>query len=159
MHLSLLQERIYVFNTASRVAEHPVVLSPSETSSRAIPWTLLWLLGMHHRKHIFTSRRLPSIDSIRCSMEQCARMILWKWLFASGILPNDGADDLAATLRIRQDTPSCDHPRVPRELKSWCYWLTSKVVEACGRQTARYQSIYSRDWTNFPKLAREAIKD
>eukprot|EP00959_Pyramimonas_sp_CCMP1952_P103588 2166369-Pyramimonas_sp.AAC.1 len=56
-------------------------LTKSMVDDSAIPWPIKWLILRRHRKHIFQSRGLPSMERVRLKVTDFANRIKWRWYY------------------------------------------------------------------------------
>ena len=134
-----LYNSIYVFHGSTASVHHP--------ERGDVPWHVALLLGGHHRKHVFSFRRQPSLDSLNASLTTFLRKFEW-----SSVLRGTGM--LSAGFRVPsvRPTPPCTAPKPP-ELDAWSYLVRQTVLTAARRTMLRR----ARGHTNAPLFIKKAV--
>ena len=118
-------EKMYVHRHSDKSVCHP-----NAVGGPLLPWPVVWLLGAHHRKHIFISGQLPPLGAVRLSVDNFVEELKWQYLFKMGIL--EASDDVQWVGR-RKLAPPCRHEGLPWEVKCWLGNLATHIKAAAAR--------------------------
>ena len=126
----------------------PILKTKEHADASVIGWPILWLLGSHHKKHIFVPQRLPSMRGpIRATDDMIAN-IKWKFLHESGLIDSEPASELAPPRDRRARTRPCGSDKIPSELNLWCRGLRHRVLEHCSEAFNIARSSKDVWWSN-----------
>ena len=56
------EECVYVFDSSARAVR--------KATGERLPWPIVWLLGRHSRKHVFLTRRMPTLVDLYSGVSQ-----------------------------------------------------------------------------------------
>ena len=145
-----LPSKVYVYDADARAA----VLASELDDQVVLPWPITWLLGAHHRKHIFAPKRLPSIRGISDALTSVHDRVAWMWSFHSGKIASS-AEKPTKFVKRKEITPC--NVEMPGELRAWSSKLVEAVLDRC-KQTLDAASTSQRQWWRTePMLVRQAL--
>ena len=110
----------------SRVSVYEPELKSVFVNPQTIPWPIIWIAARFNKKHIVTSKRLPSLEPVHRCLRQAANKLKWAWVFR-------GEGHGGCYLRLRRGiTPLCPKVVDP-EVSAWISSLHNTIVGACQR--------------------------
>ena len=138
-----MQERVYIFLPDSCSCVFPV-------GDYAIPWPIVYLLGRHHKKHIFMSRSVPRVSRLADALVDFENRMRWRWCFR-----ND--DGVPPSIRVRgKTTPTYTGSIVDPELSAWLGIVRRQLIQAGCTVASRARSS-RRTYCNQIPLVRSAL--
>ena len=134
-------EHCHVYNHDSKTIQSP--------GSMGIPWTVVWLLGRFHRKHILCNSNLPDIQLVARELRQFQHRVKWRWLLRN--------NDHKRLLRRVKKTPAVPcNELVDPALSCWLGHLNRVILRAVKQ--ARENHRHDRGFSNVTPLTKLCLK-
>ena len=120
-----------------------------------IEWPVTWLLACHHRKHVFLTSGIPSMQLARRSIGQFCHKLRWRFVFETGLLQK--GTPLPESLRTTTTVP-CRVSQLPRDFDAWAVALKDSLLKQCSRVLDEFKHGQHRFWSCRPRLLNVATK-
>ena len=135
----------------------PVSRSKRQATVREVGWPVLWLLGSHHKKHIFIPPRLPHFKHVISAVGDMIAKIRWRFMFESGLMVSSGKSAVAPPRSSRMRTHPCDSEAIPFELNLWCKSFRQRIYEHCNNALRKAKASQQTWWSNQSGIVRLAF--
>ena len=144
-----MRKRVYNLDSNTLTVGFPIATF-EQLHPGALPWNVILLLGKYHRKHIFLSNRIPSIELAMKDVGKFTTRLGWKWFFRN--------DDSKLHFKVRRRPCAPPKPELlPSSLRVWTQSFKYAVHEMLGK-AQKFSRVTTRDYSNTVGIEVDALR-